>query len=289
MNLRRLAFRGLNLGLSKVGLKLDLKRQDFDDRPLDDFSRGAMLDALADAFLDWRSGSSTAPGGSDFDAHDAVRHFYDRWLEQPFRDQQGGSRFNNLLWLYLVARHFAPDLVVDSGTYQGASAWALALGAPQAKVFSFDIDLSQTRVRVQTVSYVEQDWATFALPTAPGARLLCYFDDHVDQARRLLEAADRNCALAIFDDDYPVTSFYAMAPSPSVLPKIEFVLDERLHDGQILRWRANGREQSWGVDKRYLDAARATILASERLPNTSLITGIHQTPYRLVALNDRGG
>jgi hypothetical protein len=121
------------------------------------------------------------------------------------------------------------------------------------------------------------------LPEA--SRIIAYFDDHLDQVMRLQQAVERKVGLAIFDDDFPVTSYFAMAPGPQVLPKIEFVLDEGLTDGMVLRWRSGGREQSWQVDRSYLDSVKPHILNTDRIPNTSHITGIHQTPYRLVSIS----
>jgi len=49
-----------------------------------------------------------------------------------------------------------------------------------------------------------------------------------------------------------------------------------------LTWATKQGELNWPVDHAKLTAMRDCIAATERLPNTSLITGIHQTPYRLV-------
>jgi hypothetical protein len=131
-----------------------------------------------------------------------VERFYELYLGSPYRAMSGGSRFNNQLWLYAVTKAYAPKLVVDSGTYQGASAWALDLAAP-GKVISFDIDLSQLVRREPGVRYVERDWygADILSGEALGGALI-YFDDHLNQARRLLEAQAAGIPFAVFDDDF---------------------------------------------------------------------------------------
>jgi hypothetical protein len=134
------------------------------------------------------------------------------------------------------------------------------------------------------VEYGQDDWTSRVLTRSVTKNGLCYFDDHVDQAKRLIEAHARGFRYAIFDDDFPVTAFAHMAPRPRVLPKVEFVLDDSLLDGDLLKWTLDGTRQEWRVDRKYLDRARQTIEATERLPNSSLITGIHQTPYRVVRL-----
>ena len=282
--LRRHLSRAANSLLGTAGLKLDFDRLDFDDRPLDDFSRDALFGALGRAFEKWITIQALFTCVERFDPVAAARDFFDAWFESPFRGQQGGSRFNNLLWLYFIARSVRPDFIVDSGSFKGASAWALAIGSPCSRVFSFDIDLSQLALRHPGVSYIQSDWAEGLPQLPPDKSVLAYFDDHVDQVRRLIEASGRNCTLAIFDDDYPLTSYYAMAPSADVLPKLEFALDPSLLHGQVLEWRFGGKDHRFTCDRDYLDKGLELLDNTERLPNTSLITGIHQTPYRLVAL-----
>jgi hypothetical protein len=288
VTVRRAAFRALNRALAMGGLRLDRLALDFDDAPLDEFTLEAVFCALARAFEEWLSGQNLFEPREAFDTTGVVRDFYAEWRGLPFRERQGGSRFNNLLWLHLIAKAYAPDVIVDSGSFQGASAWALSQACPSARSLSFDIDLTQLKVRAAGVTYVQADWSTYPLATPAPDRMLCYFDDHVDQVRRIIEAAERGYGLAIFDDDYPVTSYYAMAPTPEVLPKLEFALNPSLADGQVLEWRSGSRELRWPVDRSYLDRGLAVMAATERLPNTSLITGIHQTPYRIVTIRTGG-
>jgi hypothetical protein len=216
-----------------------------------------------------------------------IERFYYEYLGSPFRVQVTASRFNNLLWLYLLSRALRPTVIIDSGTYMGASAWALSLGSPDSPQYSFDIDLSRLKLRRPGVQYIQADWTTFDMKTCDVSRGLCYFDDHVDQIGRLIQASDRGVPLAIFDDDFPVTSFAAMAHGGSALPKIEFALDDRLRDQEVISWFDRKRRCYWQVDRSYLDMGRSVIRATERLPDTSLITGIQQTPYRVVALKDK--
>lgn len=280
----RAALRTANRALSHAGLRLQREELDFDNYPIDPATRAALFGALARGFDDWIGAQRLFAVEERFDTALEVERFFETWMTLPFRTPFFGSRFNNLLWLNLLTRSFGPDVVIDSGTWEGASAWAMHTGAPRAAAYSFDIDLSHLGLRCPGVIYVEDDWARYGGTLATGSRVLAYFDDHVDQARRLIEAAERGCSLAIFDDDYPLTSFYHMAPTPDVLPKIELVLDESLLDGQVLEWRTPRGTRRFTVDRSYLDRAKACIRATERLPFTGLTTGILQTPYRLVAL-----
>lgn len=285
--IKRWVGRSLNNALGRVGLRIDYIENDFDDRPVDTFSRRKLFSAMGRQFESWISRQRIFEVADTFDAAAATEEFFDEWLLTPFRQQQGGSRFNNLLWLFLITKSYSPRLIVDSGTYQGASAWALSRGKPNARAYSFDIDLSQLRLRCPTVEYIEGDWTKHLGAATEHDRSLVYFDDHVDQIRRLLEAGERRYRVAIFDDDCTITSFFSMARSASVLPKIEFALDEELADGQVIEWVTGGSRHSWQAVGSYLQRGRSMIAATERLPNTSLISGIHQTPYRIVALRPK--
>lgn len=279
---RRSVFRGVNRVLATFGLALTRLEQDFASRPTDPLTLDLLFSALAISYDDWVRQQNL------FDAEPTqtraiIEDFYISWLKSPFRGKTGGSRFNNLLWLHLVAHSYKPGIVIDSGTFEGASAWAFATALPPGTVHSYDINLSKLKLRMSSVRYIEADWMSEEVAIT-NARALCYFDDHVDQVRRLLEAARRGGSLLIFDDDFPVTSFYQMAPSTTVLPKIEFVLDSGLRDGQELAWTYQGKSLRFQIDMDRLDEARAHIDRTARMPFTGLITGIHQTPYRLVVL-----
>lgn len=281
MTLKRLTKRTLDAGLGVFGLQLVKPAQDFDCRPTA-HALDRMLNALADSFDRWRSEASVWPLAPATDTLGEVRDFYEAYLASPFRDQAGGSRFNNLLGLFLVARATQPSLVIDSGTYRGASAWAFSMALPRCPIVSFDIDLSALARRAPGVTFLQQDWAGYNFSGHDLSRALAYFDDHVDQGRRLSEAAERGIPWLVFDDDFPVTSFALMAHDGFALPKIEFVLDEKLADVSELSWVSRGREIRWPIDHARLASLRSFVGACDRLPNTSLITGIHQTPYRLV-------
>jgi hypothetical protein len=279
----RNVFHLLNHSLAKVGLHISRINPDLDARLVGARWESFLFKSFATEISVWLASQTLLPAVAPFDIESEVAGFYRDYVESPFRQPFGGSRLNNLLWLDLLAKACAPDLIVDSGTYQGASAWALARGAPHARVLSFDIDQSNIRWRSDRVEFYGQDWTAIDLDLS-GKTSLAYFDDHVDQARRLLEAADKGMTLAVFDDDFAVTSFPAMAHDGTSLPKVEFVLDDGLVDGEEITWISKGVVRRWRVDRDYLDRARRTIGATERLPGLSLITGIHQTPYRVVRL-----
>jgi hypothetical protein len=274
--------RGFGLELSKVAL-------DFDARLESPRHLQFLFDALAEPIERWINTQQlftlcSRPALVKPD----IERFYHEYLGSPFRVQVGASRFNNLLWLYLLARMLRPTVIIDSGTYMGASAWALSLGSPDSPVHSFDPDLSRLKLKRPGIQYIQADWTTFDIKSCDVSRGLCYFDDHVDQVGRLIQAAERGFSFVIFDDDFPVTSFVSMAHDGLALPKVEFALDDRLGDEEVISWFDRGQKRSWQVNRSYLDKGRSVIRATDRLPDISSATGIQQTPYRVVALRNNG-
>jgi hypothetical protein len=286
MKLRRATARVANSIMRPLNLSLMHVKQDFDGRLESTRHLQILFSALAEPIERWLEAQQLfARVGGTKEIKEHIEIFYLEYLRSPFRVQGGGSRFDNLLWLYLLAQATRPTVIVDSGTYTGGSAWALSLGSPGSPIFSFDLELSHLKLRKPGVKYIQCDWMKFDSAGCDVSRGLCYFDDHVDQIGRLIQAAGRGFPLAVFDDDYPVTSFAAMAHGGFALPKIEFALDSRLSDKEVISWSDRGQVHSWEVNRAYLDKGLAVIRATERLPDTSMITGIHQTPYRIVALN----
>ncbi|MGB6687382.1 MAG: hypothetical protein WBE76_06025 [Terracidiphilus sp.] len=264
-------------------MRLHVLKKDFEQFPLNETVQQWLFRDFATCANEWLKGQACFEAVG-FDIEAMVRDFFFAYMKTPFREQPEGSRFNNCLWLSILARAFDPSVVVDSGTFEGASAWALSFGALNAEVWSFDIDLSALRWRAPRVQYRQQDWTEVEFGARSGQRTLVYFDDHVDQARRLLEAQERGFGMAVFDDDFPVIPALQMAHGGSAFPKIEFVLSEELRREKEISWRSRARTFRWPVDVAYLDRARAAIAVVERLPNTSSITGIHQTPYSVVKI-----
>jgi hypothetical protein len=284
MNFRRLAGRTANKLLRRIGLVLSPIDMDFEARLVSEKRLDRIFSEIAETASGFFASQTILPVNRKFDFRAETERFYELYLSSPFRRKAGGSRIGNLLWLDLMAKVVEPNLVVDSGTYMGASAWAMSQGAPQARILSFDIDLSNLALRAENVEYIERDWTSMDYDGLDRGNSLCYFDDHVDQGRRLKEAASRGFPFAIFDDDFSIYSFAAMAHRGDALPKISFLLDETLEHGELIEWVEGTRRFSWKVDRTELDPLRDLIGAEARLPNLGEILAIDQLPYRVVAI-----
>jgi hypothetical protein len=282
--LRRILGRTANRILGSIDLELTPVVTDLDSLLLPGPRLERMFNETAMILARWLSSQTVHECKERFNVEQEVRLFFADYMASPFRNPRGGSRMGNLLWLNLIAKSFAPDLIVDSGTYTGASAWALARGNPRARIFSFDPDMSRLKLRAANVEYIGKDWTSIGPSTFHGKDTLVYFDDHVDQCRRIEEAFDRGVPTAIFDDDYAINEFAPMAHGGFSLPKVGFLFDDSLSDGEVIRWHEGGKPYDWTVRKPELDRIKAMIRKYERLPNAALPFGIDQLPYSMAAL-----
>lgn len=97
---------------------------------------GKLADLIADTLhrqLSW------APPDAASRARQAVADFFALYPRRPVLDNSGGSGFNDSLWLFALARALRPELIVESGTHRGHSAWLFRQACPEAEIHSFDI------------------------------------------------------------------------------------------------------------------------------------------------------
>ncbi len=200
----------------------------------------------------------------------AVADFFPLYRERPIRNNKGGGLIDDSLCLYLVARLLAPATIIESGTYQGHSAWLLRRACPEAEIVTFDVDPGQLRHREPDVDYRAGDWSEARLPASDPARTLVWFDDHVSHARRLLEARTRGFRHALFDDNFEAYSLYATGGAP--VPTLAMTIDRGLADGEEIAWMRHGKTYRYRVDGKACAAAREAIDVYAALPDLSPIT-----------------
>ena len=165
----------------------------------------------------------------------AVADFFPLYETRPIANNTGGALFNDSLSLYVTARLLAPRLIVESGSYQGHTAWLLRRACPEAEILTFDIDTSQLLHREPDVVYREGSWQEAPLPRFAPEEGLIWLDDHINQAARLCQAHAQGFRRALFDDNFPAHNLYATGGAP--VPTLAMVVDETLPDGIVVRRR----------------------------------------------------
>lgn len=172
-----------------------------------------------------------------------VRDFLSLYARRPIRGNTSGSGFNNCFWIYLTVRLLNPELIVESGVWKGQTSWLMHQACPGASIHSFDINLSRLAYKADAIAFHEMDWMDFDLGQVDAARSLCFFDCHVNQARRIREAYDRGFRTLLFDDNPPVHKLYSFG-TPG-LPTVDMLLDDTIQPGDEIVWTKGGIERQY--------------------------------------------
>lgn len=188
----------------------------------------------------------------------------DLYEKRPIEDNSGGGTFNNMLWIYLLARALEPETIIESGVWKGQSTFFLHKAAPGAAIKAFDISFKRLEYRNSEVQYCEHDWTLADWDVKCGSKTLAFFDDHINQARRILEAKERGLKYLIFDDNLPFYMSYK--DRPRNLPTIEMLYDDSLPSEMHLEWTFYGKSYEASLDMNEWKHAKDLILRWKSVP-----------------------
>jgi hypothetical protein len=168
-----------------------------------------------------------------------VGEFRDIYFKSPITMNIYGANFPSGVNLFLMARCLAPSLIVESGVYKGQSSYFLASACPRARVHAFDPNLQELCHRTPGVTYYEHDWANSEVKCDPVGTGLCFFDDHQNQAKRVIQAHQRGFRHLIVDDSWPIESVTGCGWPP--LPSIDMVMNNPMAPGEVVQWVEPGK------------------------------------------------
>jgi hypothetical protein len=200
----------------------------------------------------------------------------------PVHQDTGGGGFSAAMLLWVIGRMLKPELVVESGVFRGFTTWVFRQASPQARQYAFDISFAE-RQRVETgVEYHEHDWMSVPLQAPGGASALIYFDDHVDQWRRIREAAARGFRYLVFDDSLPSTALHN--DGWAAAPTMDMLFESDIADGEEIRWRTECGPFTHRYDAAQATETRALVRHHVRLPDLRFVFGYAPANLVLVAL-----
>ncbi len=284
MKLRRFAYKAVNRALLKAGLSLTVNRHDMDSYFRSERQRRMLIDDTASAMDQFLREQSVFPVSGSDRIGALVDEFFGLYRRRSQQYIAGGSGFNSLLWLFVLARLLQPRLIVESGVFTGSSTWALRQGAPDARIESFDLDLGMVAYRDGNAFLHEHDWSEFRFDRVDPETTLCFFDDHVDQVRRVIEAGNWGMRYLIFDDNTPLRQLH-QANSPEFAPMFDFMFDATLQPEEVVAWTIRGRELEWKCDADYLQKGRAWVDDHCKVADLSQVnTMMPTTPLTLVRI-----
>ena len=187
--------------------------------------------------------------------------------DRVVRDNSGGSQFADSFWIFCLARAFRSDTVIESGTHKGHSSWLFRKACPAADIHCFDVSFRQLGYRDAAITYHEMDWMNVDMSAPRGARALCFFDDHINQALRVRQAFERGFRLLMFDDDLPLHGLHATGDPP--VPTINMLLSQGLAEGDVIEWRRRGKRKRYVHCEDNTHGARGLIVSHAHTPDIS--------------------
>ena len=211
-----------------------------------------------------------------------VRDFYELAPNSPVNAKKGGNGFNGCLQVYAVARVMQPKVIIESGVFRGQTTWVLRQACPKASIFCFDPVLDALVYKDRDAIYSASDWSEFDLSALPVEEALAFFDDHMDQGRRILEAQARGIKTLLFDDNAPASRIHTVGGPP--IPSLDRLMDESL-DGEDLAWTYRGRRYECQIEKARAIEVRNAVATLRNFADMHRVTGY--TPARITCVSLR--
>ena len=126
--------------------------------------------------------------------------FKEVYYAHPITLPWGGAfSTTEAFWMYFLVQALRPNVVIESGSYEGYSLYYLLRASPNAEAHSFD-PYNEPK-KVGDFQYHAYDWTEHTFD-----RLLTnafiFFDDHIHQGDRLRQAKERGIRHTLFHDNF---------------------------------------------------------------------------------------
>jgi hypothetical protein len=275
--LERLRRRLLEPFFTRLGYDLVPAVPEWEHRPL---SRREIERLIGQASLHLEADLATAGIKPRESPAATVAAFRDLIATCPVRQKRGGNGFNGALQIYAVVRALRPSVIIESGVFRGLTTWLMRQAAPDATILCFDPELGNLHYRDGRARYSTEDWSRADLSGIDLVDALAFFDDHISQARRIVEASDRGIRRILFDDNAAAHRIHSHG-GPAY-PTLSMVLDEE--PGEPIRWTRNGREFAYLPDPAALADARGRIALAHDFDDLHAATGYSPARISYVAL-----
>jgi hypothetical protein len=279
--LERLRRKVLGPLFDRLGYDLVPAAPDWTHRPTSPREVSRLLDAAASHLAQDLAASGLS---TDEDVRALVEHFWHLIPQAPVRQRRGGSGFNGALQLYVAMRVLQPRFVIESGVFRGLTTWIIRQACPEAAIFCHDPDLSGLQYRDARARYSREDWSSADWSMLDPATTVAFFDDHVSQARRVVEARARGLTRLLFDDDVAAHRIHSHGgPAHPTIAMIT-ALDA---SPEPIRWTRNGRPFEQPAGDALARQAAGLIARSHAFDDLHRATGY--SPARLTFVELHGG
>jgi hypothetical protein len=204
------------------------------------------------------------PSSMQADTKSLISDFFNMYTNRNLTDNTHGSGFHNAFWIYLFARILNPELIVESGVWKAHTTWLLEQACPEATIFGFDRNLKHVEYDNLKATLIESDWGSFKFPKFDPEKAFIFFDCHVNNALRILEARDKGFKHLLFDDNPPVHKIFSHIPG---IPTAA-MLDSGLGiDQPEIKWVWNDKEVTRSIDVEQAKKAKDLIKVHQVFPD----------------------
>lgn len=138
------------------------------------------------------------------DLESLLEEFKNIYNKRPIKNNAGGMLSPHMFYVWITAKTLKPELIVESGTYKGQSAWLLKEACPKAKIVSFDPLPKLREISCEGVEYLSIDFSEYDWSWIPDESLVL-FDDHQNAYTRLQQCKWFGFTNIIFEDNYPIS------------------------------------------------------------------------------------
>jgi hypothetical protein len=193
-----------------------------------------------------------------------VEDFYGLYKNRSMTDNTHGSGFHNAFWIYLFARVLDPELIVESGVWRAHTTWLLTQACPEATIFGFDRNLKHVDYDDLKATLIESDWGTYQFPHFNPEKSFVFFDCHVNNAQRILEAKEKGFKHLLFDDNPPVHKIFSHIPG---IPTAAMLNSGLGIDQPEIKWVWNEEEVTRSIDIEQAKKAKELIKIHQIFPD----------------------
>ena len=126
---------------------------------------------------------------------------------QEINANDGGMKVPDMFSLYFLLKKLRTSIVIESGVWNGQSTKLIRETLEDVKIISLDPRPIEGYIDENTTYYVGntfKDFKDLDLSSFDMNNVLCFFDDHQNQAQRLVQCIDKKVKHVFFNDNYPV-------------------------------------------------------------------------------------
>lgn len=199
-----------------------------------------------------------------------IEDFFKIYTDRKLTDNTHGSGFHNAFWIFLFSRILDPNLIVESGVWKAHTTWLLEQACPSADIYGFDRKLKYVEYKNLNATLIEMDWSTYQFPEFNPEKAFVFFDCHVNNAQRLLEAKDKGFKHILIDDNPPVHKVFRYIPG---IPTALMLFSDQGINQKEISWVWNGKEVSRTIDIDEARRAKEIIKIHQVFPDVGGPTG----------------